>query len=50
MRGRSGHGTFKDPYSSGKIVDSSGCPKRCRDNGRRRDKIVGESVVQISLR
>ena len=49
MIGRSGRGTFKDPYGCGEIVDSSGCPKSRRNDGRRGDEIVGESVVQITL-
>ena len=49
QKGRSGKCTFKDPDGSGEVIDSSGCPKSCRDDGRRRDEIVGENVVQVTL-
>jgi hypothetical protein len=41
--------TLKDPDRSGKIIDAARSSQRSSDNGRRRDKIVGKSIVQITL-
>jgi hypothetical protein len=41
--------TFEDSHGSGKVVDPSGSFKCGGNNGRGRDEIVGEGVVQVAL-
>lgn len=41
--------TLEDPHGGRVVVDPSGSPQGGSAHGRRRDKIVGESIVQVTL-
>jgi hypothetical protein len=41
--------TLKNSDSRGEVVDTPGSADSCGDDGGRRDEIVGEAVVQVSL-
>jgi hypothetical protein len=41
--------TFKDSHGSSKVVDPPGSLKCGSNNGRGRNEIVGEGVVQVAL-
>lgn len=41
--------TFEDADSSAEVVDSTGGLEGSGDDGGRGDKIVGESVVEVTL-